>query len=92
MTIVLTMIDGPGTCHRWDGQEQVEVPHTILIFQVLTPDDSVELLLKVNPLDHSDFHGVYLYLETVIFFLEKCSNRTSSRFLTFLYDETVFEE
>ena len=77
MTMVLTMMDQL-LLSIGMVKNKLKYHNTRAVSQLLTTEDSRELLLKVNPLEHSDFHGVDLYLETVAFLLENWSNRNSS--------------
>lgn len=74
--ILLAMVSNPSTpSNVWNGVEEgVQVPHT----RILTTEEFRELSRVVNPLGHSDFHGVDLYLRTVAFPFERWSNRIPS--------------
>lgn len=67
--------EGPAPSNVWNGGEEgAQVPHT----RMLTTEEFRELSRVVNPLGHSDFHGVDLYLRTVAFLFERWSNRIPS--------------
>ena len=74
--ILLAMVSNPSApSNVWNGVEEgVQVPHT----RILTTEEFRELSRVVNPLGHSDFHGVDLYLRTVAFLFERWSNRIPS--------------